>query len=225
MSGKLTDFPLSERPRERLINNNPGFLSNAELLAIILSTGKQGENVLDVSRNLLSKFPLNRFSNVSVNELTGHSGIGKAKACKILAAVELGKRSVSFQSRPNPVINSAEDIVKIVKTELSNLRQEHFMVFYIDSRKKLIKKETLFIGTLDSNIIHPREIFSKALSESASAMIFAHNHPSGDPSPSDADIEATLDLAKAGNLLGIEILDHIILGQNRFTSLKQQSYF
>lgn len=224
---KLTikDFPLEERPRERLIKTGPKSLSNAELLAIILRTGNKKENVLELSKRLIKEHNLKTLSRIRVNSLKKTFGIGQAKACQLIACFELGRRMSCLKHGKNYTINSAKNIATILMPELSNLKKEHFIGIFLDSRKRIIKKETIFIGSLDSSIIHPREIFKIALAESAAAVILAHNHPSGDPKPSQEDIEITKQITKAGEILGIQVLDHIVIGDNKFVSLKEKGLF
>lgn len=222
---KIKDLPLEERPRERLIKQGPKALSNAELLAILLRNGSVEENVLDLSKRLLNEYNLKSLSRRSVNRLKAVFGIGEVKACQIIAAFELGRRLASFTDTKKQKIESAKDISKIFIPEMSSLKKEHFKGIYLDSRKKIIKEETIFIGTLNSSVIHPREIFQVALAEGAAALILVHNHPSGDPKPSDDDIEITKQLVKAGEILGIEVLDHIIIGNKRYFSFREKGYF
>ncbi len=219
---KIKDFPLEERPRERLIKIGPKSLSNAELLAIILRTGNKKENVLELSRRLMNNYSFKTLSRVRIANLKRNLGIGEAKACQIIACFELGRRMSCIKNRKSKTINSGKDIAKLLMPELSNLKKEHFIGIFLNSRKKILKKETIFIGSLDSSIIHPREIFKIALVESAAAVVLVHNHPSGDPTPSEEDIEITNQIVKAGEVLGITVLDHIIIADNKYLSLSEQ---
>ncbi len=221
---KIKDFPLEERPRERLIKLGPKALSTGELLAIILRTGNKKENVLELSNRLIKEYSLQTLSRLRISRLKKTLGIGETKACQLIACFELGKRR-AFLKNGNKAINCAKDIAEFLMPELSNLKKEHFVGLFLDSRKKIIKHETIFIGSLDSSIIHPREIFKIALEESAAAIILVHNHPSGDPDPSIEDIEVTKQIAEAGNVLGVQVLDHVIIGNNRYISLKEKGLF
>ena len=218
----IKTFPSDERPREKLIKHGPKNLTNSELLAIILRTGNKKENVLELSNKFFKKYNLKSLSRVKLASLKKQLGIGDAKACQIVACFELGKRLSAFKEDKHPQIKNAKDIFKIFGPEMGNLEKEHFKGIYLDSRKRMIKQETIFIGSLNESIIHPREIFKIALDENAAAIILLHNHPSGNPSPSSFDIEITKELIKAGELLGIQVLDHIIIGGEKYISLKEK---
>lgn len=219
---KIKDLPKYERPRERLLKLGATALSDSELLAIVLRAGSKKENILDLSRRLVKDHNLKSLSKITVNQLSKTFGIGQAKACQIVACFELGRRLAAYSENSRIMIESPADVVKIVGPELRSLDKEHFICLLLDSRKRLIKKETIFIGTLDASITHPREIFKVAIAASAAAIILVHNHPSGDSTPSKEDIEFTLQLIEAGKLLEIDILDHIIIGDKNFFSFKKQ---
>lgn len=221
---KIKDMPLEERPREKLIRYGPGVLSNADLLAIILRNGSKRENVLELSKNLLKENDLKSLSRKRINALMRIFGIGQSKACQIISCFELGRRLASFKDKRRNSINNAKDVVKIFLSDMLFLKKEHFKSIFLDSRKRIIKDEIIFVGSLNTSIIHPREIFQAAFEEGAAAIILLHNHPSGDPKPSDDDIEITKQLVKAGEILGIEIVDHIIIGNNRYFSFKEKNY-
>ncbi|MFQ5621614.1 MAG: DNA repair protein RadC [Candidatus Nanoarchaeia archaeon] len=218
---KIKELPVVERPRERLINSGPNALSDAELLAIVISKGTYKENVLDMTKRLLKKYNLGALSQITVSELKGIFGIGEAKACQIIAAFELGKRLASYTDSPSLKIESAADVVRLCGLKMRDLKKEHLKGFYLNSRKRLIKSETISIGSLDANLVHPREIFKTALAESAAGVILVHNHPSGNPTPSEEDIAITRQIAKAGKIMGIELLDHIIVSSGGFVSLME----
>lgn len=218
----IKSLPLNERPREKLIKQGPKILTNSELLAIILRTGNKKENVLELSNKFFKKYNIKSLSRLKISTLKKQLGIGDAKACQIIACFELGKRLASFKGEKKIQIKSAKDIAKIFIPEMGSLEKEHLKGIYLDSRNKIIKQETIFIGSLNESVIHPREIFKIALDENAASIILLHNHPSGDPNPSDYDIEVTKELVIAGRLLGIEILDHIIIGGNKFMSLRDK---
>ncbi len=218
----IKTLPSDERPRERLIKYGVKILTNSELLAIILRTGNKKENVIELSNKFFKKYNLKSLSRLKVSNLKKQLGIGDAKACQIIACFELGRRLSSFKEDKKLKIKSAKDIAKLFIPEMSGLEKENFIGIYLDSRKRIIKQETIFIGSLNESVVHPREIFKIALDENAAAIILLHNHPSGDPSPSSFDIEITKELIKAGDLLGIQVLDHIIVGGKKYVSLKEK---
>lgn len=218
----IKSLPSDERPREKLIKHGPRTLTDSELLAIILRTGNKKESVLGLSNKLLNKYNLKSLSRIKIGSLKKQLGIGDVKACQIIACFELGKRLAAFKEDKRPVIKNAKDIAKLFIPEMSALEKEHFKGVYLDSRKRIIKQENIFIGSLNESVVHPREIFKIALDENAAGIIILHNHPSGDPKPSSFDIEMTKELVKAGNLLGIPILDHIIIGGKKYVSLREK---
>jgi DNA repair protein RadC len=221
------DLPLSERPRERLLKLGGEALSAQEILALILGRGIRGESVMVTSQRLLSKFGnLKGIANASMEELTQINGIGPAKAAQIKAAVELSKRLESgADESQRPAIKSAEDVATIVRSQLKGKKREHFLVCCLDTRNRLIHCRPVSMGSLDTSVVHPREAFKEAVSSSAASIIFVHNHPSGDPEPSKEDIELTKRLAKAGEIVGIEVLDHIIVCDKAYLSLKAKNLF
>ncbi len=221
------DLPLSERPRERLLKLGSEALSAQEILALILGRGVKGESVMVTAQRLLSRFGnLKGVANASIEELTEIRGIGPAKAAQIKAAVELSKRlEAPVDEREKPVVKSPEDVVSIVKSQLKGKKKEHFLVLCLDTRNKAINYKSVSMGSLDTSIVHPREVFKEAISSSAASVIFVHNHPSGDPEPSKEDIELTKRLAKAGEIMGIEVLDHIIVCDKSYSSLKAKNLF
>lgn len=222
---KVKDLPQEERPRERLINYGCKALSNAELLAIILSSGTKKQNVLDLSKRLLNKFDLKSLSRKRIGSLKKILGIGEVKACRIIACFEMGRRFLIPKKEERLVVESSKDIAKIFISKLSNLKKEHFVGIYLDSRKRIIKTEVIFIGSLNTSVVHPREIFEIAIAECAAAIILVHNHPSGDPRPSNDDIEITEQIFKAGKIMGIDVLDHIIITDDAYVSLMEEGYF
>ena len=170
----------------------------------------------------MNEYNIKSLSRIGINNLKKTLGIGEAKACQIIACFELGRRLAAFKEVKKPIIRKAKDIAKLFVPELSFLKKEHFKAVYLNSRKRIIREETIFIGSLNESVVHPREIFQIALDENAAALILLHNHPSNDPAPSNFDIKITKELIKAGNILGIEVLDHIIIGGNRYASLKEK---
>ena len=214
-----------ERPRERLMKYGPRKLSNAELLAIVLRQGSKRENVLELAHKLLQKNNIKELSRTKAENLKKILGSGEANACQIMACFELGRRLASFKQEKKVRINSAKDVAKIFLPEMSTLQKELFKGVYIDARKNIIKEETIFVGSLNTSVIHPREIFQPAITYGAAAVILIHNHPSGDPNPSEEDVEITKQLIESGNILEIEVLDHIIIGDKKYFSLREKGYF
>ncbi len=223
----VRDLPLSERPRERLVKLGTEALSVQELLALVLGRGTKGESVVLTAQKLLSKFGnLKNIASASIEELTQVKGIGVAKATQLKAALELGKRMEEhLQDADKLTIRSPEDVVMAVKNKLKGKKKEHFVALSLDTRNHLIDIHTISIGSLDSSIVHPREVFKEAIACSAASVIFVHNHPSGDPSPSEDDIRLTRRLAEVGDIMGIEVLDHIIVCDTSYSSMKSKGIF
>ncbi len=221
----LRDVPEEERPRERLILHGAHSLSNQELLAIILRPGTTNESVLQVSQRVLQTFEgLRQLKNATLEELMEIKGIGKAKAIQILASLELGKRIAQLHPDEKYTIRSPQDGANFVMEEMRFLQQEHFVALYLNTKNQVLHKQTIFIGSLNASIVHPREVFKEAIKRSAAWLICFHNHPSGDPTPSREDIAVTNRLVESGKLLGIDVLDHIIIGDNQYVSLKEKGY-
>ena len=221
----IKDYPVTERPRERLLKDGPSSLSNHELLAILLRTGTKKESVLQMANRLLTKFEgLRLLKDASINEITSIKGIGAAKALQIIAAIELGRRIHRLQYEDRYIIRSPEDAANYVMEEMRFLTQEHFVCLYLNTKNQVIHQQTVFIGSLNASIVHPREVFKEAFRRSAASFICLHNHPSGDPAPSREDIEVTKRLNECGKLIGIELLDHLIIGDQKFVSLKEKGY-
>lgn len=221
----IRDYPEDERPRERLIQDGPQSLSNHELLAIMLRTGSKDESVLQLANRLLTTFEgLRLLKDASVDEMMSIKGIGSAKAVQIMAAVELGRRIHRLQYEDRYVIRSPEDAANYVMEDMRFLTQEHFVCLYLNTKNQVLHQQTIFIGSLNASIVHPREVFKEAFRRSAASFICLHNHPSGDPSPSREDIDVTKRLNECGKLIGIELLDHLIIGDQKFISLKEKGY-
>lgn len=216
----IKDLPEVERPRERFMEVGPSNLSNLELISIILKTGTKDTSVKDISNKLLEEIKsINDLQDFSINKLTKIKGIGKVKAITLLASLELGKRVYLETVEKNKLkVKNASVVYEYYKDKLRNKKQEFFCVMFLDTKKVLIDEKVLFIGTLDSSTIHPREIFKEALKYSASAIICVHNHPSGDATPSYKDVEVTSRLKEIGALIGINVIDHIIIGNNSYYS-------
>jgi len=224
----IHDLPLSERPRERLQKLGVEALSAQEILAVILGRGVSGESVMVTAQKLLSRFgSLKGLAGASVEELSQVRGIGLAKAAQIKAAFELASRVDDgyAESGDKPVVKTPEDVVNLVRSRLKGKKKEYFLAILLDTRSQLIKVAEISIGSLDSSIVHPREVFKEAISASAASVIFAHNHPSGDPEASEDDINLTKRLAKTGEIVGIDVLDHIIIGDKKYLSLKREELF
>ncbi|MGD8967348.1 MAG: DNA repair protein RadC [Anaerolineae bacterium] len=219
----IKDLPAQERPRERLARVGEGALSTAELLAIILRVGVGGESALAMARRLLSTYDgLPGLARASFAELRAERGLGNAKTAQLKAALELGRRMLLATPEDRLVVRSPSDVAQLLMAEMAHLEQEHFRVLYLDTRNRLLGSETVYVGSLNASHIRVAEVFRDAIKRSCAAIIVAHNHPSGDPSPSPEDVEVTRQLIAAGNLLNIELLDHLIIGQQRFVSLRER---
>ena len=219
----IRDLPRGERPRERLREYGSSYLSNAELIAILLRTGVTGENVLNLSVRLLSHFQgLPGLARVTYSELCSLNGISDAKACQLLAAFELGRRLVSLHPEDRAVIRGPEDVANLLTAEMSLLDQEHLRAVLLDTKNHVTGVSEIYIGNVNSSVVRPAEVFRPAIRDNSVAIIVVHNHPSGDPTPSPEDIAITEQLRASGDLLGIEVLDHIILAGQRHVSLKEQ---
>ena len=218
---KMQDVPKTERPREKLISKGPQNLKDEEFLAILLGTGVEGKNVIEVAKQILNKYSKKRLLKLTYNDLSKIKGIGPAKACTILAAAELVKRALKIGEETLPVIRSTKDVIAQVGY-LRNKLREHLVATYLNARNEMLFRKHIFIGTLDANIAHPREIFSEALRQNAAAIILVHNHPSGDPEPSKADLEITKRILEAGKIMGIDVLDHIIITKTKVFSFKEK---
>ena len=209
------------RPRERLFCLGASALSDAELLAIILKTGHRSENVIDMSNRLISKYGIDKLSSCSLNEIKKIKGIGPAKACQIMSVFELGKRH-AFSKRNKIPVKNAKDVFDYARNKMSRLDREQFAILHLDTKNNITKYDVVSVGILNASIIHPREIFKPAIKESSNSIILLHNHPSGDPAPSVEDEEITERLHKAGELLNIPVLDHVIIGAERYYSFKEE---
>ena len=231
-SVRIKDLPIRERPRERLMSVGAGALDNTDLVAILLRTGLKGRSAIHVSEHLMRHFgSLQRLAKASLEELRKVPGIGPDKAVTLKAAFTLAQRMAREIQMESPLLDTPDRIADVLREEARMRDVEHFQVVLLNTRRKLIRIVDITQGTLDSVLIHPREVFRAAVAHQASALVLAHNHPSGDPSPSEADIKVTRDLIRAGKILRIEVLDHVILGQTTqdrscdFVSLRELGYF
>ena len=218
---KIKDLPKSDRPREKLIAKGAENLKDSELLAILLRTGTIGKNVIEIASQILSKYSKKRLLQMTYTDLSKISGIDSAKATTLLAAFELSKRALEVNDTNLPVISDAKDAVAQL-SDMRDLKKEHFVVLYLNAKNQLVHKETISMGTLNANLVHPREVFEPALKYSAAQIIAAHNHPSGDPKPSEDDLEVTKRLTEAGKMMGIEVMDHVIVSKNSYFSFKEE---
>ena len=220
-SNTLKNIPTSERPRERFKKYGKENIQTSELISIILNTGTKDKSVIDLSNNILKSIDdISNLKNMTINKLKMIDGIGEVKAIKLLSAIELGKRVYYDKNIEKIKLNSTTKVFEYMKDKFNDNNQEYFYALYLDSKKNLIDKKLLFIGTLNKSIVHPREIFKYAYLLSASAIICVHNHPSGDPIPSNDDINLTNALVEIGNLQGIKVIDHIIIGKNYYSFLE-----
>ncbi len=221
----IKDLPLNERPREKLQKYGVGSLSNAELIAVIIRTGYGEDTALDLANRLLSmdKSGISFLSHAEIEELTSIRGIGLCKAAQIQAAIELGKRISTHSGEEKVKVDSPLVVVDLLMEEMRYLKKEHFKTIILDTKNHIICIENVSVGNLNASIVHPREVFNLAIRKSANAIILVHNHPSGDPTPSTEDINITHRLIEAGNIIGIKVLDHIIIGDNKYISFKQRN--
>lgn len=219
---KIKDIPKVDRPREKLIKFGPKFLKDHELLAILLGTGIKDKNVLEVSRSILSDFSKKRLLGLDFNSFKKIDGIGPVKATQLLASFELAKRVLEVDSSDSlPIVQTTKDIIAQVSF-LREHKKENFVVLYLNSRDELLVKETISVGTLNASLVHPREVFEPAARYFASQIILAHNHPSGDPEPSEDDLDITKRMIEAGKILGIDVIDHVIVSNSGSFSFRDK---
>jgi len=218
--------PPGERPRERLYHVGARELSLQEIIAIIVGGGSRGAGSLILSLRVLESFgDIVSLGKAGVDDLTRVSGIGFAKACQLVATFELGKRFARESVSNGRRVKTPQDIARVFMDEMKHHDREHFLAAFLNTKNQIIRVETVSIGSLNASIVHPREILKPAISASAASIILIHNHPTGDPSPSREDIEFTRRFAKCGELIGIELLDHVIIGAGRYQSLKEAGHF
>ena len=213
-----------DMPREKLERLGPEALRDEELLAILLRTGYEGRNVLEISRGIVKRYPVNKLVDMDLKELTTIKGIGQAKAAGLVAGFELAKRGLNQGIGIEPTITSPADVLGLL-TDIKDLRKEYFVALFLNARNQVICRENVSVGSLNASLVHPREVFVPAVGSSAASVILAHNHPSGDVTPSREDIELTRRMVQAGEIMGIEVLDHLIVGSERFLSMKEANVF
>jgi DNA repair protein RadC len=219
----MRDMAEHDRPRERLIKVGAEVLSTAELLAIVLRSGTMGESALRVAERLLIEFDhLPGLSRATITELMNVKGVGDAKAAEIKAALEIGRRLVASAPEERPKVSTPDDAFHLLKSEMMFLDQEHLRLILLDTRNRVLRTPTIYVGSLNTSVIRVGELFRAAIRENSAALIVTHNHPSGDPSPSPEDINVTRQIVQAGKLLDVDVLDHVIIGRSRFVSLKQR---
>ncbi len=228
---RIKDLPDSERPRERLVANGADALKNSELIAILLRTGMKGVSAIQVAEQLLQKFgSLDYLSRASLEDLRQIKGVGRDKAIALKSAFTLARRMALELHQDSPTLDTPESIATLLREENRAYEVEHFQVVSLNTRRKLIRVDMISQGTLDTILVSPREVFKAAISANASAIVLVHNHPSGDPTPSEADVKVTRDLIRAGQLLKIDVLDHVILGRRTqerardYVSLRELGY-
>ena len=229
---RIKDLPDAERPRERLAAHGAESLRNSELIAILLRTGTKGFSAMSVADQLLTRFgTLDRLARATLADLRQVKGVGRDKAIALKSAFTLAHRMALEIHQETPLMDQPERVADLLREESRMYDVEHFQVLLLNTRRKLIRAEHVSQGTLDTVLVHPREVFKHAIMGNAAAVILAHNHPSGDPSPSDADIKVTRDLIRAGQLLRIEVVDHVIIGRRMegrskdYVSLRELGYF
>jgi DNA repair protein RadC len=219
----VKEWPSSEQPREKLVQLGPEHLSNAELLAIVLRVGVVGQDVVSLSNELLVRFDgVVGLSRAPLATLAEVKGMGTAKSVAIKAALELGRRLLLSEANERPQIRSPQDVATMLQLKMGLLEQEHLQVVLLNTKNFVIGTPTVYVGSLNASMIRTAEVFRDAVKENCAAIIVAHNHPSGDPTPSPEDVRVTRELVAAGKLLDIEVLDHLVIGHNRYISLKQQ---
>ena len=222
---RMREVHEADRPRERFLRQGPSSLSNQELIAILLRTGTKKESVLTLANRVLIQFEkIHALKHATVEEIQQIKGIGEAKAIQLLAAIELGRRMMQKEVDEKYTIRSPEDAAHFLMPTMVSLQQENFVALFLNVKNQIIHQQTIFIGSLNASIVHPREIFRVAVKRAAASIIVAHNHPSGNPTPSREDIDVTERLVEAGQILGIEVLDHLIIGDHQFISMKEKGY-
>ena len=223
---RINELADNQKPRERLLSHGASHLSHAELLAILINTGRKGSSSIDIANELLKSVDnLKELKMLSISDLNKIKGVGLYKALILKAEFELGERMHSGSVDDKIQISSPKDVADFMMGKMEHLTQEKFIALFLNSKNVIIKQKTIFVGTLNSSIVHPREIFSEAIKCASNAIIVLHNHPSGDVTPSNEDIKTTERLKKCGQVLGIDLLDHIIIGDHIYLSMVEEGYF
>lgn len=229
---RIKELPSSERPRERLVAEGADALSSIQLLAILLRTGTKGHSALDVAAAVLNRYQtLDSLSRATLEDLCTIKGVGRDKAVTLVAALTLARRMTRESRAESPILDAPQLVANLLREEVRPLQVERFFAVLLNTRRRLIRVEPISQGTLDSVLVHPRDVFRPAIAANASALVLVHNHPSGDPTPSEADVKVTRDLMRAGQLLRIDVLDHVILGKTTlersqdYLSLRELGYF
>ncbi|MBM3876099.1 MAG: JAB domain-containing protein [Verrucomicrobia bacterium] len=233
MTGRIKDMPAAERPRERLVARGADALTSAELVAILLRTGLKGKSAIEVGNELLGRHggSVDALCRASLDELQDVPGVGRDKAVTLKAAFTLARRLAEERNKEAPLMDTPDRIASAIREEFRETNVERFCVVLLNTRRRFIKSVPLAHGTLDTLLVHAREVFRPAIAANAASIVLVHNHPSGDPMPSEADIKVTRDLIRAGQLLKIEVLDHVIIGRGTtertkdYTSLRELGYF
>jgi DNA repair protein RadC len=220
----MKEVAVHDRPREKLFSFGAEVLGDDELLAILIGSGNVKSDVMSISRSVLGKYGFGKLSRLSVSQLEKEFGIGRAKACSIVACFEMGRRAISSRGE-KVVIREAVDVVKSFGAGMIDLGSEHFRVVFLNSRRRVLCARTLFVGTLDESVVAPREVFKVALEVGAAGVVLMHNHPSGEASASEEDILITRRLVEAGRVMGVDVLDHVIVGRDGWTSLAEDGFF
>lgn len=214
----IKELPIDVRPREKLKRYGSRYLTDEELLAIILRSGTRDKNVLSVAREIINTIGLNNIDNSSINNLKNIKGVGEVKALTLLAAIELGKRSLKGKEELKKVIKTSRDAFKYFKNEIEDSKQERLLAVFLNTKKQVINSKVIFIGTANQSLVHPRDIFREAINYNAISIIIMHNHPTGEIKPSIEDDIFTTKLVSTGKTIGIEVIDHLIIGHNKYYS-------
>jgi len=209
-----------ERPRERLLESGPAALTDADLVAVLFGTGGPGDGVLEIASRVTAAIPLRQLHRVPVEELLHVRGMGRARAAQLLAAAELGRR-LWPDGESAPLVRGPESVFDLTR-DIRGANREHFVGFYLNSRNQVLRREIISIGSLNASIVHPREVYQPAIAVSAASLVLAHNHPSGDPTPSEEDLAITRRLVEAGRILGIDVLDHVVVARDAYASFKER---
>ena len=216
----IHELDSSDRPRERLLELGAGVLTDAELIAVLMGTGSAGAPVLDAAARVVASVNVRRLHQAASEDLLAVRGIGRARAAQLLAAAELGRR-LWPDGEATPLVRGPESVYELTR-DIRSMNREHFVGFYLNSRNQVLRREIISIGSLNASIVHPREVFQPAIAVSAASLILAHNHPSGDPTPSEEDLAITRRLVEAGRILGIDVLDHVVVAKDAYASFKER---